>query len=80
MELVLSAYEEAFMWTEANPIAAGKLCEKQDLGLAAGIVSSAIPRSNYTFITGEELQPKVEELLNIFLSFDASSIFFTKLS
>ena len=74
MELFLSAYEEAFMWTEANPIAAGKLCEKQDLGLAAGIVSSAIPRSNYTFITGEELQPKVEELLSIFLSFDASSI------
>lgn len=72
----LSSYENSYIQTLKNPKEAGTLCEKYDLGLAAGIVTKAIPKSNFTFIPSydESAQPKVEELLKVFLSFEPSSI------
>ena len=72
----LSAYEASCKNTLKNPKQAGELCEKFELGLAAAIVTKSIPKANYVFIvtTSGKVQSKVEELLNIFLSFDPSSI------
>ena len=72
----LSAYENSYKNTLKNPKQAGELCEKFELGLAAGIVTKSIPKANYVFIatTGGKAKGKIEELLNIFLTFDATSI------
>ena len=72
----LSAYEASYKKTLKNPKEAGELCEKFELGLAAGIVTASIPKANYVYIASSsgKAQPKVEELLNIFLSFEPTSI------
>ena len=72
----LSAYEASYKKTLKNPKEAGELSEKFELGLAAGIVTASIPKANYVYIASSsgKAQPKVEELLNIFLSFEPTSI------
>ena len=72
----LSAYETSYKNTIKNPKQAGELCEKFELGLAAAIVTKSIPKANYVYIatTSGKVQSKVEELLNVFLAFDPSSI------
>lgn len=72
----LSYYEESYKYTIKNPKAAGELCEKYNLGLAASVVTKSIPKANYEFIPSvkEEARTRIEELLNIFLSFDEKSI------
>ncbi len=72
----LSAYETSYKNTLKNPHKAGELCEKFELGLAAGIVTKSIPKANYVYIasSNSKAKDKVEELLNIFLAFDPSSI------
>ena len=72
----LNAYEASYKKTLKNPKKAGELCEKFELGLAAPIVTKSIPKANYVYIpaAGGKAQPKVEELLNIFLAFEPSSI------
>ena len=72
----LSAYETSYKYTIKNPKQAGELCEKFELGLAAGIVTKSIPKANYVYIASSsgKVQAKVEELLNIFLAFEPSSI------
>ena len=72
----LSAYETSYKNTLKNPQKAGELCEKFELGLAAGIVTKSIPKANYVYIasSNSKAKDKVEELLNIFLAFDPSSI------
>ena len=72
----LKAYESSYRKTIKNPKQAGELSEKFELGLAAGIVTKSIPKANYVFIpsSSPEAKEKIEELLNIFLSFEPSSI------
>ena len=72
----LGEYEKSLKKTLNNPKEAGELCEKFGLGLAAGIVAKSVPKANYVFIpaSNAKTQEKVEELLNVFLAFDASSI------
>ena len=50
MEALLAEYDEAVNWTINNPAESGALCEKHQLGLAAGVVTKAIPLSNYTYV------------------------------
>lgn len=72
----LTAYEKSYKNTIKNPKQAGELSEKFELGLAAGIVTASIPKANYVFVASSsgKAQPKIEELLNIFLSFEPTSI------
>ena len=72
----LSAYEASYKKTLQNPKQAGELSEKFELGLAAGIVTASIPKANYVYIASgsAKAKEKIEELLNIFLSFDPTSI------
>lgn len=70
----LAEYEAAVKWTSNNAAAAGNLCEKHNLGLASGIVTKAIPLSNYTYIPAASARKALEKLLNLFLESDKASI------
>ena len=76
LKAFLSAYETSYKYTINNPQEAGALCEKFELGLAAAIVTKSIPKANYVYIasSNSKTKDKVEELLNIFLEFEPSSI------
>ena len=69
-------YEKSFKKTLNNPKEAAEFCEKFGLGLAAPIVTKSIPKANYIFIPSEnpKAKEKIEELLNVFLTFDSASI------
>ena len=74
LEAFLSEYEKAVHWTIINPADSGKLSEKNELGLAAAIVTKAIPVSNYTYIPAKKAETQIEALLTIFLNCDKASI------
>ena len=76
LKAFLAEYEKSFKKTLQNPKEAGELCEKFGLGLAAPIIAKSVPKANYVFIPAgnPKAKEKIEELLNIFLSFDSASI------
>ena len=74
LEQFLEAYKKSYEWTLKNPQKAGELSEKHKLGLAAAVVTRAVPVSNYTFIPAAQAVSVSEELLKIFLQNDPSSI------
>lgn len=74
MKEFLDLYKQSYEWTIKNPKTAGQLAEKNELGLAKNIVTAAIPKSNYTFITKDEMQDSIEDLLEIFIEFAPESI------
>ncbi len=74
LQAFLAEYEAAVKWTINNASAAGSLCEKHNLGLAAGVVTKAIPVSNYTFVDAGSSKKALEKLLNLFLKSDNTSI------
>ena len=74
LEALLSEYEKAVTWTNANPAACGALSAKHNLGLAADVVEKAIPVSNYTYIPAVSAKKILEELLKIFLENEKTSI------
>lgn len=67
-------YKKAFEWTIKNPKSAGNLVEKNDLGLASGIVTKSIPKANYVYIPAKEAKNKIEALLNIYLTYSPEAI------
>ena len=74
LDAFLAKYEESYKQTLRYPKKAGELCEKLDFGLAAGVVSTSIPRANYVFVSSEYARKDAETLLNLFLSNDEASI------
>lgn len=70
----LEEYKKASSWTVNNPKACGQLVEEYDLGLEAGIVTKAIPNSNYVFIPANEAKKRIENLLNIFIEFEPEAV------
>jgi len=76
LKAFLKAYEASYKKTIQNPAQAGQLSEKFELGLAAAIVTKSIPKANYVYIasTSSKAKDKIEELLNVFLSFEPASI------
>jgi NitT/TauT family transport system substrate-binding protein len=71
---ILESLKASIEWTVANPVEAGALVEKHDLGLRATVITAAIPRSNYVFISGAEARPQIEALFKVFLEFSPASI------
>ena len=76
LKAFLADYESSLAKTLENPMEAGKLCEDFGLGLAAAIVGKSVPKANYVYIPAgkSDAKKKIEELLNVFLTYDASSI------
>jgi NitT/TauT family transport system substrate-binding protein len=70
----LTAMQEAIEWTNANPFEAGALVQKHTLGLQAQIVTRSIPTSAFRFSTAQNSRRSVENLLQIFLAADPTSI------
>lgn len=69
----LKIYESSYKWTVKNPVNAGKLSEKYNLGLTAAVVTQAIPESNYTFVPAQMAKQQIETLLSIFNTYDPAS-------
>ncbi len=63
VKALLEAYSASIDWVKAEPVDAGALVEKEDLGLKAGIAAKAIPYSAYVFTTAHASRPAVEALL-----------------
>lgn len=74
LKTFLAEYDKAVNWTVKNPAASGKLSEKHSLGLAAAVVENAIPVSNYTYVPAASAKKTLEDLLNLFLEGDKTSI------
>ena len=74
MKAFLAEYDEAVNWTIGNAAVAGSLCEKHQLGLAAPVVTKAIPLSNYTYVPADSAKKSIEKLLKLFLENDKASI------
>ena len=76
LKAFLTDYQSSLNKTLENPAEAGKLCEDFGLGLAAAIVAKSVPKANYVYIPASkaDAKKKIEELLNFFLEFDATSI------
>jgi NitT/TauT family transport system substrate-binding protein len=74
ISVILESLKASIEWTVANPAEAGVLVEKHDLGLRAAVITAAIPRSNYVFISGAEARPQIEALFKVFLEFSPASI------
>ncbi len=74
LKTFLAEYDKAVNWTVKNPAASGKLSEKHSLGLAAAVVENAIPVSNYTYVPAVSAKKTLEDLLNLFLEGDKTSI------
>ena len=74
LKAFLTEYDKAVNWTIKNPAASGKLSEKHSLGLAAPVVEKAIPVSNYTYVPADSAKKTLEDLLNLFLEGDKTSI------
>ena len=74
VQSLLKEYDKSVSWTIKNPGKAGALVEKHSLGLQAEIVEKAIPVSNYTFIPADTAKNSIEELLQLFLDNEKTSI------
>lgn len=71
---IVKAFSSAITKTNENPKKAGELCEKYSLGLAPAVVEKAIPYANFTWQNAKDAKSEIENLLLIFLQFDADSI------
>lgn len=71
---ILDAYRASVDWTVANPVAAGDLVEKLNLGLKASVAAAAIPKSAYVFVPAREARGDLEALFSAFLAFSPASI------
>jgi len=70
----LETYKASVEWTNKNPMEAGRLVEKNTLGLKAPVAAKAIPNAAFVFINADEGRKDIETLLNIFLETSPDSI------
>jgi NitT/TauT family transport system substrate-binding protein len=71
---ILEAVRASIRWVVENPVDAGSMVERFDMGLSAAVAAKAIPDTAYTFSTALESRAAIEGLLSIFLGFDPKSI------
>ncbi len=71
---LMTAYRSSIQNVLADPVTAGVLVEKHDLGLKAPIATASIPASEFVFIPASDARASVEALLSVFLSLSPNSI------
>jgi NitT/TauT family transport system substrate-binding protein len=74
VRIILRDFRNSIAWVQANPVEAGGLVEKHELGLRAAVASASIPRSNFVFIPAGEARAALEALFRAFLEFAPVSI------
>lgn len=71
---LLASYKASISDVLADPVTAGTLVERYDMGLKAAIAAAAIPSSAYVFIPARQARPSIEALLSVFLAVSPTSI------
>ncbi|MBN1242407.1 MAG: ABC transporter substrate-binding protein [Spirochaetales bacterium] len=71
---LLDACKASVDFVVADPVAAGLLVERRELGLKAAIATKAIPSSNYRYLAPGAARPALEALLRVFLEYAPDSI------
>jgi NitT/TauT family transport system substrate-binding protein len=74
MKTILGAVKDSIEWVKENPVEAGALVEKHELGLKAAVVSASIPRSNFAFIDAKAARPALTAMYETLLEFAPDSI------
>ena len=74
MRTILAAVKDSIEWVKANPVEAGALVEKHELGLRAPVVAASVPRSNFAFIDAKAARPTLTALYETLLEFAPDSI------
>lgn len=71
---LLASYKASIKDVIADPVTAGTLVERYDMGLKAPVATAAIPSSAYVFIPAQEARASIEALLSVFLAVSPASI------
>jgi len=74
LSALMTAYGASIQSVLSDPVAAGILVEKHDLGLKAAIATASIPSSEFVFIPASNARTSVEALLSVFLALSPNSI------
>ena len=74
VENFLADYERSVNAANADPAAAGELCEKYGIVPAAAVAKAAIPSCNICFITGDEMRQGLTGYLQVLMDADPTSI------
>jgi NitT/TauT family transport system substrate-binding protein len=74
VEEFLERYEASIDWVNANPRAAGRLIEENELGFTAASAAEAIPRASIRYIGATEARQRLEEYFSVLRDFDPASI------
>lgn len=69
----LKDYAESVKYTNENPAEASQLIEKYGI-IKAAVAEKAIPYSNITLLTGEEMEKAVSAYLKVLFDFNPSSV------
>lgn len=70
----LKEYEASINYAKTNTDAAAALCESYGIIPSAAVAKNAIPDSDLTFISGEDMKDKLEGYYNVLFDSDAASI------
>lgn len=70
----MDAYKASIEKVLADPVKAGELVEKHEMGLKADIAAKAIPECAFTFIKAPEAKKSIEALLTVFLKAAPASV------
>ena len=74
MDIILNDIRRSIEFVIANPVQAGILAERHELGIGSAIAASAIPNSGYVFIPARDARTSLEELFSLFLEYDPISV------
>lgn len=74
VEKFLDEYKKSIEWANANTVEAGKLVEKNKLGLDVAAVQKAIPRCNIKYVSATDSQKAVDNFLGVILKSQPKSI------
>lgn len=71
---LLNRYKESIDWVNANLDEAGKLVEKNNLGLNAVAVKMSIPRCNMKYVSAEDSKNAVNLFLGVILKYNSQFV------
>lgn len=70
----LEEYRASIEWVNANPAAAGRLIEENELGFTAAAARQAIPRANIRYIGARDARERLEEYFSVLYDYDPASV------
>jgi NitT/TauT family transport system substrate-binding protein len=74
MTKFLQEYANSIAWVNKNPVEAGELVTKHDIGIPTDIAAAAIPRCNLRYMSSTDAKAAVEKYLQVLLDFSPGSI------